>query len=70
LYRFKKGFTDREHAFATWRCVANDDVYMQLTERACSHSGSLGDFFPAYRHPVLSEPRAAAASGDLRGRSR
>jgi hypothetical protein len=70
LYCFKRGFTDREHAFATWRCVANDDVYMQLTNRACRHSASLDDFFPAYRRPVISEPSVASAGGDSRGRSR
>jgi hypothetical protein len=64
LYHFKRGFTSREHVFATWRHVVSEDLYMQLTDRARARDGTelRGDFFPAYRRP--SPPNAREARRD------
>jgi hypothetical protein len=58
LYRFKSGFSDREHNFGVWQWVLVPDIYARLcSARACwqrdhGQSCASGDFFPSYRTPT------------------
>jgi hypothetical protein len=60
LFHFKAGFSDRRHAFVTWRWVLFPEVYEQAnaTKQAWNkrHGLEAGaiDYFPAYRCPALA----------------
>jgi hypothetical protein len=47
LEEFKRGFANRQQAWATSEVVADPDAY----ERLCADAPTAGDFFPAYRVP-------------------
>lgn len=70
LFKFKAGFSDRRHDFATWRWIVVPEVYRELCEqrRRLDERDNLeavsADFFPAYRCPAA--PRLAMA-GDIAG---
>jgi hypothetical protein len=51
LFRFKAGFSDRRHAFATWRWVVRPEAYERLcaAQRAAGGPEPPAGFFPAYR---------------------
>jgi hypothetical protein len=51
LFRFKAGFSDRRHAFATWRWVVRPEAYERLcaARRAAGGPEPPAGFFPAYR---------------------
>jgi hypothetical protein len=59
LFRFKAGFSNRRHRFATWRWVLRPDVYSMLcqqNDQGKSRHGkraSAPHYFPAYRAPVV-----------------
>ena len=58
LFRYKAGFSDRRHHFATWRWVVDTVAYGELCERRALLEGHQGlgaggeDYFPAYRRPT------------------
>jgi hypothetical protein len=54
LFLFKAGFSDRRHAFHTWRVVVNEPVYEQLTQRTLAEADPGVGYFPAYRKPTPS----------------
>lgn len=62
LFRYKAGFSDRRHRFATWRWIVNAEIYRELCERRQrrdprqASSVATGDYFPGYRRPT--EPQS------------
>jgi Acetyltransferase (GNAT) domain len=64
LYHFKRGFTHREHTYALWRCIVDENVYAGLVRSSCQEAGCLPDdsYFPRYRHPALRGGEARARS--------
>ena len=65
LFRFKSGFSDSRHDFATWRWIIAPEVYRKLCDERLRADQLHGlepvsaDFFPAYRCPAV--PCAAAS---------
>lgn len=57
LFTFKNGFTDREHTYAIWRHVVNQEAYTAVYQERCRLAGVQPDtgYFPSYRHPLLHE---------------
>lgn len=50
LFLFKRRFSNRTHAFYTWRVVVDPEAYAALCRRG--HNGTtLDGYFPAYRQP-------------------
>jgi sugar O-acyltransferase (sialic acid O-acetyltransferase NeuD family) len=55
LFHFKVGFSDRRHAFPTWRWVVEPDVYQELCDRNARRNveqgvrWTSGEYFPRYR---------------------
>jgi len=72
LFRFKAGFSDSRHDFATWRWIIMPDVYHELTaEREQTNAAQNLDpvsaqYFPAYRSPAL--PRIEPCTTDAEAR--
>jgi hypothetical protein len=68
LFNFKANFSNRRHPFHTWRVVADESAYRELTGRWRSRTGETPDdldgFFPAYRKPARVIPAASAARED------
>lgn len=62
LFQYKAGFSDRRHAFATWRWILDDEVYRELCEQRQRRDERQGrslaadEYFPAYRRPTESGP--------------
>ena len=58
LFRFKAGFSDRRHDFATWRWIIAPDVYDALAKERCRQNAACreepisSEYFPAYRCPT------------------
>ncbi len=65
LYHFKRGFTHDEHVYSTWRFIADEAAYRELTRaaREQAQADPSEDFFPAYRHPRLRAAVGAVAAG-------
>ena len=67
LFHFKRGFAQREHEYALWRLVVNQEVYAELSRTMLARYGRVPDdgFFPRYRHPAFSSraPREVALPG-------
>ena len=65
LFRYKAGFSDRRHRFATWRWIVNAEIYRELCERRQhrdqrqASSVATGDYFPGYRRPT--EPQSSSS---------
>jgi len=63
LFKYKSGFSDRRHAFSTFRWVLLPEVYEELSASVADRNRADGmepistDYFPAYRCPArpLSE---------------
>jgi pyridoxal phosphate-dependent aminotransferase EpsN len=66
LFRYKAGFSERRHNFATWRWIVAPEVYSELCERRARMNVLQGlepasaDYFPAYRCSAI--PRAPVKS--------
>ncbi len=46
LFRYKAGFSERRHAFRTWRWIVDKEAYRRLTDKVGQQGGR---HFPAYR---------------------
>jgi hypothetical protein len=65
LYHFKRGFTQREHVYSIWKCVANQQAYDELSRLMCEIHGlaPADGYFPLYRHPAFQQVAARAEGG-------
>jgi hypothetical protein len=58
VFRYKAGFSDRQHTFRTWRWIIRPDVYEELSASAARWNVVNGlravsaGYFPAYRCPT------------------
>ncbi len=56
LFRYKAGFSDRRHEFATWRWIVDEAAYADLCRRHGPAGGPTapddGGYFPDYRRPA------------------
>jgi hypothetical protein len=59
VFRYKAGFSNRRHAFSTWRWVLRPDVYQALVAKKAHRNQAEGlrviseGYFPAYRCPTV-----------------
>jgi carbonic anhydrase/acetyltransferase-like protein (isoleucine patch superfamily) len=66
LFHFKAGFSERRHAFNTWRWVLAPDVYRELCAAWRQFNQRHGlepdsaDYFPIYRCPVVPVAKSGA----------
>jgi len=48
LLRFKMSFSKKTKKFSVWQCIANKEVYDELSASSKSEDA---EFFPKYRNP-------------------
>lgn len=60
LFKFKQGFSEREHVYSIWRHVCDPELYQELCREACTKAGvePEGSYFPLYRDPALRRGQA------------
>jgi carbamoyl-phosphate synthase large subunit len=69
LFQYKAGFSERRHAFSTWRWIIAPEVYARLADarrrwvEQSNFESTAADYFPAYR--VAAHPRLTAPAHEL-----